>query len=89
MVWASLGIDALANGWVGTRDVIKVWAWMHWPMVGSVAWTLSRFGHGAGGHDADLSDRQKVGQTRAIDPRTRTRITQIKRMTTQTIIKPS
>ena len=24
-----LGMDALANGWVGSMDVVIVWAWMH------------------------------------------------------------
>ena len=45
-----LGIAALANGWVGSMDVICchglrmdstdviiLWAWMHWPMDGLVA----------------------------------------------------
>ena len=41
-----LGMDALANGWVGSMDVIRVWAWIHWPMDGLVACTLSWFGHG-------------------------------------------
>ena len=27
-----LGMNALVNGWVGSMDVIMVWAWMHWPM---------------------------------------------------------
>ena len=27
-----LGMDTLANGWVGSMGVIIVWAWMHWPM---------------------------------------------------------
>ena len=45
----SLGMDALADGWVGSMDVIMVRAWMHWPMDGLVAWTLSCFGHGCTG----------------------------------------
>ena len=24
-----LGMDALTSGWVGSMDVILVWAWMH------------------------------------------------------------
>ena len=44
-----LRMDALANGWVGSMDVIMVWAWLHWPMDGLVAWTLSLFGHGCTG----------------------------------------
>ena len=42
-----LGMDALANGWVGSMDVIMVWAWIHWPMDGLVAWALSWFGQGS------------------------------------------
>ena len=39
-----LGMDALANGWVGSMDIIiLLWAWMHWPMDGLVAGTLSWF----------------------------------------------
>ena len=44
-----LGMDALANGCLGSMDVIMVWAWMHWPMDALVAWTLSWFGHGCTG----------------------------------------
>ena len=29
-----LGMEALANGWVGSTDVIMGCAWMHWPMMG-------------------------------------------------------
>ena len=36
-----------------------VWAWMHWPMDGLAAWTW---------HDADLSDRERVRQTRVMEP---------------------
>ena len=43
-------MHALANGWTGSLDVIMSWAWMHWPMSGLVAWTLSWFAN------ADLSD---------------------------------
>ena len=46
---------ALASGWVGevgSMDVVMVWARMHWPMDGLVAWALSWFGH-----DANLSDK--------------------------------
>ena len=39
-----LGMDALACGWASSMDVIMVWAWMHWPMDGLVAWTISWFG---------------------------------------------
>ena len=39
-----LGMDALACGWASSMDVIMVWAWMHWPMDGLVAWTGSWFG---------------------------------------------
>ena len=28
------GMNALANGWVGSMDVVMVWAWIHWPMHG-------------------------------------------------------
>ena len=42
-------LNALVNGWVGSMDVIMVWAWMHWPMDALVAWTLSWFGHGCTG----------------------------------------
>ena len=42
-------MHALANGWTGSLDVIMFWAWMHWPMSGLVAWTLSWFGHGCTG----------------------------------------
>ena len=41
-----LAMDALASVWAGSRNVFMVWAWMHWPMEGLVAWTFSWFGHG-------------------------------------------
>ena len=44
-----LGMDALASGCLCSRDVIMVWAWMHWPVDALVAWTLSWFGHGCTG----------------------------------------
>ena len=44
-----LGTDALGNGWVGSTDVIMVWAWMHWPMEEFAAWTW---------RDTDLGDRE-------------------------------
>ena len=44
-----LGMDALANEWAGSMDVIMVWAWMHWPVSGLVACGLSWFGHGCTG----------------------------------------
>ena len=43
-------MDAPANGWAGSMDVIMVCAWMHWPMSGLVAGTFSWFAN------ADLSD---------------------------------
>ena len=53
----SLGMDALVDRWVGSMDVIMVWAWMHWSIDGLVAWTW---------HDADLS-AEKALQTRMMD----------------------
>ena len=52
MVWAwmhwpmdhGLGMDALASGWVGSKDVIMVWACMQRPVDALVAWTY----HGLG-----------------------------------------
>ena len=56
-------MDTLANGWVGSTEVIMVWAWLHWPMGGLVggsmdiimvlAWAASQ-----SEHDADLSDKE-------------------------------
>ena len=34
-------MDALANGWAGSMELILLWAWMHWPEDGLVAWTWS------------------------------------------------
>ena len=36
-------------------DVIMVWAWMHWPMDGLVAWTLVCLGMDALAHGWDCS----------------------------------
>ena len=36
-----LGTNALANGGVSRMYVVMAWAWMHWPMDGLVAWTMS------------------------------------------------
>ena len=33
-------MDALADGWAGSMDVIMVWVWMRWPMDGLVALTV-------------------------------------------------
>ena len=40
-------MDALANGWAGSKDVIMVRARLHWPMDGLVARTSSGIGHDA------------------------------------------
>ena len=70
-------MDALANGCIGSMDVIMVWAWMHWPVDAWVAWTFSWFGHGCGmdalasgclGSLMRTSETEKAGQTRVIEP---------------------
>ena len=47
-------------------DVIRVWAWMHWPMDGLVAWTLARLDQTI--PPCPCMPADKVRQTRAIDP---------------------
>ena len=56
-----LGMDALVTVCSWTRNVIMVWAWMHWSPCARGPRTLLWFGHGCTGHHVLVDQKRHYG----------------------------
>ena len=56
-----LGMDALVTVCSWTRNVIMVWAWMHWSPCARGPRTLLWFGHGCTGHRVLVDQKRHYG----------------------------